>query len=79
MIDDTQYLRFQEMEPPPGRKTKVVLIFSVRSGDVLGMIRWYGSWRQYTFFPNPGTTWNSDCLDDVNSYIRRLMTERKSA
>lgn len=72
----TEYLRFYETQPED-RKTKVVYIYSVRNGDELGVIRWYGAWRQYAFYPTVQTIWNTDCLNEINKEIRRLMNERK--
>lgn len=51
-------------------KTGVWAVRSKRSGDVLGEIRWFGRWRQYTFSPSPGTTFNPDCLDLISKWTR---------
>lgn len=72
----TEYLRFVQTEPED-RKTKVVYVYSVRGGDLLGQIKWFGRWRQYAFFPTAETIWNPECLDVVNERIRALMAERK--
>ena len=44
---------------------------------VLGRIWWYGQWRQYAFFPETDTVWNKDCLDTIQTFLQRLMEERK--
>jgi hypothetical protein len=65
----SEYLTFQlSEEPRPGRKTSVYEVIAVRSGDVLGEIRWFGRWRQYTFWPTPGTTFNPSCLRAIASF-----------
>lgn len=71
----SQYLEFRELDNG-GRKTKVIGVFSQRSGEQLATIRWYGPWRCYTLQPMPSTIWNEQCLMDVNSYINRLKAER---
>lgn len=76
-LADTTYLRFEEW-PLPNQKTKVVDVISVRSGARLGQIKWWGAWRQYTFFPEPETVWNPACLDAVNSALVALMAERRA-
>lgn len=48
-----------------GRKTQVWLVLSVRSGETLGVIRWFGPWRQYTFAPAPSTVFNPGCLREI--------------
>jgi hypothetical protein len=58
-------------------KTKRIVILSKRHWSILGEIRWYGAWRQYTFRPDPETIWNTKCLEDVQKCIRVLMDERK--
>lgn len=60
-------------------KKRKTCIYSIRNrkGDyILGHIKWYGSWRQYCFFPEPNTTWNRDCMDYVIAFIKELMEER---
>lgn len=64
----TKYLRF-EQSPNPGKKTGIWFVISQSSGDVLGRIAWYGAWRQYCFFPNNGTLYNTDCLAAITDRI----------
>jgi hypothetical protein len=60
-------------------KTKVVAVINRGGGYRLGVIKWYGSWRQYTFHPAPNTVWNVGCLRSVESFIEGLMAEWKNA
>jgi hypothetical protein len=80
MIGDTialtKYLEFIDATPP-ARKTSILLVRSVMHGNILGEIRWYGSWRQYAFWPRSGTIWNVECLRDVNERIEALMAARR--
>jgi hypothetical protein len=71
----TKFLVFQEV--PSDRKTSVWRITSLRRGALLGTIKWYGPWRQYTFWPEPHTTFNRSCLADINVFIDKLMAERR--
>lgn len=71
------YLDFTHKASESG-KTTVTTVLSRRHGDKLGTIRWYGSWRQYAFYPEPGTIWNPDCLDEIKAQIRTLMAERNT-
>ena len=72
---ESQYLEFVEVKDTG--KTKVWQVLSKHHGDVLAVISWYGSWRQYTFRPNPNTIWNTGCLEDVNRFITLQMDARK--
>jgi hypothetical protein len=54
----------------PSGKTDLWEIQSAANGEFLGMIRWYGRWRQYVFHPAKQTIWNPDCLDEVSTFCR---------
>ena len=43
----------------------------------LGEVRWFGRWRQYSFFPEPNTVFEKQCLKDIVGFIETLMQERK--
>lgn len=59
-------------------KTVVIDVKSKKHDDVvLGHIKWYGPWRQYAFFPMPGTLYNQECLRDISTKISELMLERR--
>lgn len=67
----SKYLEFHSLikEKP---KTKVIGIWSKKNGDGLGIIKWFGRWRQYAFFPENGTIFNVECLNDIQTYIKGL-------
>jgi len=66
----SKYLEFTVIEHKP--KTVRVAVESKKTGHRLGIIMWYGPWRQYAFFPNIDTTFNSECLNDISEYIKEL-------
>ena len=66
----SKYLEFCVIEEKP--KTKVIEVTSKLHGDGLGIIKWFGRWRQYAFFPGNGTVFNVECLNDIQSYIKGL-------
>ena len=59
-------------------KTRVFSVDSVRQGGRLGVIRWFGRWRQYTIEPEASTVWNKDCLREVAEFLDALMKERRA-
>lgn len=59
-----KYLSVRDEPVAPGRKTRVWSVLT-NHGDVLGFVRWFGRWRQYTFDPSTGTGFNRDCLLDI--------------
>ncbi len=71
----SEYLDFVETRDTG--KTKVYTVNSCHYGDRLATIKWYGRWRQYALYPEPGTLWNSGCLEDVTAFLKSLMAERR--
>ena len=71
----SKYLTFNLLEKK--EKTNVYEVVSFLHGDRLGIIKWYGAWRCYTFLPNYDTIWNKGCLQDIILFIDELMEERK--
>ena len=71
----SRYLRFELSEELP--KTKVWCIFSKTSNGYLGNIKWFSRWRQYCFYPNNETIFNSECLDDIKNFLKDKMDSRK--
>ncbi len=70
----SEYITFVEVADTG--KTKIFEVRSTSSGASLGMVKWYGPWRQYIFCPAVTTVWNIDCLQAVTEFIKRLMAER---
>jgi hypothetical protein len=62
-----------------GRKTTVWRVRATRDYAILARIAWFGRWRQYAFFPEPGTIYNPAAIDAINAKIRDLMAARKAA
>jgi hypothetical protein len=70
------YLTFQDMTPE-GRLTHIVEVIAVRDGALLGVIKWYGAWRQYVFAPEPGCVFNVGCLRTINDNVHVMNEIRK--
>ena len=81
IIKETKYLDFIIPDEAEGvkqpKKTKIIAIINKHHKEIIGEIRWFSRWRQYCFYPYMNTIWNFNCLNDVNSVITELMTERK--
>lgn len=72
-----EYLEFNQLQTRPDMKTQIWAVTSAKYGDPLGLIKWFGRWRQYAFYPEPGTIFNKDCMTDIAIFIHRLMQQRK--
>lgn len=75
----SEYLEFVEEPTPPDRKTGIWQVCSRSSGAILGRIKWYGAWRQFCFFPEPLTIFNTGCMDDISEFIAERMEARRLA
>lgn len=79
MIKDieTKWLLITRNPPIPGRKTHTYRVVSMSKGILLGEVKWHGPWRQFCFFPEDGTLWNSDCLATIQDFLAELKAQRK--
>ncbi len=70
-----KFIHFEQLES--NTKTSVWNCNPNSGGYPLGMIKWYGPWRQYCFNPVAHTVFNKGCLEDINDFITQLMDARK--
>ncbi len=68
-MPETKWLLFDYKGQSPSGKTERWDVVSKAQGAVLGTIQWFGRWRQYTFDPKPGTTFNRACLQDLAEFL----------
>lgn len=73
-----KYIKIEEsIVQQPGAKTKKYSIINKDYGGIIGVIKWYGPWRKYSFFPAPNCIFETQCLKDITSFIEKLMNDRK--
>lgn len=60
------------------KKTTEYWVKNKENGTCLGEIKWYGPFRQYSFFPEPDMVFEKTCLQDITDFIKALEIERKS-
>jgi hypothetical protein len=65
------YLNFVMVGRSGNGKTIIIDVTSI-SGYRLGIIKWFGRWRQYCFFPEPQTVFSEGCLQEISEYLRGL-------
>jgi hypothetical protein len=53
-------LRFIK-KPGPTHKTKIWRVRNTTLRSDLGLIRWFGRWRQYSFFPGAELVFEKTC------------------
>ena len=52
-------------------------ITSPVKATILGAIKWYAPWRKYSFFPQPHTVFEKDCLREIADFCEKEMKEKK--
>ncbi len=66
-----KYIKFVEIEKKP--KTKVYSCRKNSDTEIeLGIVKWFGPWRQYCFYPSDDTIFNAGCLKDIQDFIEQL-------
>lgn len=77
----SKWIKFEEYEDSiltkPKWKTKIFCVRNRESDFILGWIKWYGPFRQYSFFPCSDTVFEKTCLQDITNFVKGLMEERK--
>jgi hypothetical protein len=64
----SEYLYFNKLNPPPGRKMPRFEIMNRATDAVLGEIRWYGAWRKYCFYPGAEVLFDEKCLREIADF-----------
>lgn len=73
-----QYIYFMRQGTPKRMRTSVWSCRNLRSGAILGIIKWHGAWRQYCFFTKGEIILNRGCMADITEFINQLHEERKT-
>ena len=68
MIDLGKYMYAKVIDQKP--KSVVIGVYSQSSNVLLGKVKWYGPWRQYCFYPEPDTIFNTECLGEIATLLK---------
>jgi len=69
-FDLDEYLIFKLTGHKP--KTQVWNVLNKHHQTILGVIEWYGNWRQYVYYPRTDTLYNGGCLTCILNFIETL-------
>ncbi|OZI09595.1 hypothetical protein BWI93_03160 [Siphonobacter sp. BAB-5385] len=69
------YLKFVQIRDTG--KTKIFEVQSLRYGNKLAEIKYYGAWRKYTLLPEAHTLFDCKCLQEITDFMNSLMEERR--
>lgn len=74
-IHKGNWIEFRE-QPQTG-KTKVFHMYNSEQNSFLGEIKWYGPFRTYAFYTAPDCFFETECLNDITVFLKKLNLERK--
>lgn len=67
---NNKYIRFIQVQKLP--KTEVYAVITTVGDSILGHVKWFGSWRQYAFFPTINTVFEKQCLRDIANFCEEI-------
>ncbi len=73
---DSKWIFFEKYEDT-GKTQKYNIKTKTNPPIKIGVVKWFGRWKQYSFYPEPDTIFEKQCLKDIIAFIENLMLERK--
>lgn len=70
-----QWIRFDLIDSTG--KTNRWQVVTLDGNTVLGSVHWWGAWRQYSFFPQPSTVFERQCLRDIADFCELKTKEHR--
>jgi len=74
----SKHLSFSKLPLEKNRKTHRYEVWNDQFGEIIGHIHWRGGWRQYVFQALPNIDMSRSCHKEIDTFIDKLMDERKS-
>ena len=65
-----KYIHFKKIEVKS--KTAIWSCRNNHTNSQLGMVKWYGPWRQYCYFDESMAVYNVGCLEDINEFLQSI-------
>lgn len=73
-----KWVSFQLEERRFGAKTDLWYVWSLKEPAAhLGVVKWFGAWRKYAFFPAVQTLFEQDCLRDIAEFIEQETVKQR--
>lgn len=73
------HVEFIEAPVDARNRTRKWWVRSKANGNHLGQVRWWTSWRRYTFVPHHSSLFDADCLWDIADFLAKETANRKEA
>ena len=72
-----KHIRFEKTAQH--KKTSEWVCLNKSENDDLGVIKWYGSWRQYVFYPEREVLFSAGCLKSLALFMADLREHERTA
>lgn len=59
-------------------KTKVFHIKNIRTGETCGVIKWYGGFRKYVFYPGNDMLFDHHCLQQIADFLKEINAAKRA-
>lgn len=66
-----KWIEFRLVQRYPERRTDQWEVITTSSCETVGLVKWFGRWRAYAFFPNPETVYERQCLRDIADFCEK--------
>ncbi len=76
-MTDGTFIRFRAMEIPPGQITPRWYVETLEDDDYLGVVKWFGPWRKYGFFPAQDCVFEETCMREISQFIEEQTRSRR--
>jgi len=76
MKTEYEYLEFKQL--PSEGKTEKWICLNKHHRNGIGMVQWYGPWRQYCFLCPGEIVFSAGCLEDISDFIKQLKEKRNN-
>jgi hypothetical protein len=78
VVEKGKYIQFVDAGYSASGKTKIWDVATIEDQeDLLGEIRWFGSWRCYAFYPYDKTVFEKTCLRDIANFCEKQTLKKR--
>jgi hypothetical protein len=78
----SKYVDVREIGTSASGLTRLWTVVNIRTGEIVGQIRWYGAWRRYAFYPKiEDVDWiafDAECLGQIVEKLQEVNAQRRS-
>lgn len=82
MAFELYFVKARKENSPASGKTFVWTLrkdSGMRLGELLGVVKWHGAWRQYAFFPEDHSFWSECCLVFVSEFLKKVNKKKRES